>query len=309
MTATVPSSLRGGVGDVDGMQILTWDLTEAPPRAEEINLVVLPAWSAPWVTRLAELPDLRALQLGSAGHEHALRFLPPGVDLAPAVGVHDTATAELALALILAAQRDIPDFVRSQGTQTWPPPTTRRSLADRTAVIFGYGSIGCALAARLRACEVNVMAVARQGRAGDEHVDQVHAASALPDLLPLADVLAITAPLTPLTQGTFDAAMLALLPDDALVVNVGRGPILDTEALREQCQAGRLRAALDVTDPEPLPGDHPLWGTPGVLISPHTGGNADAFGPRMARFLRSQFTAYAQGGVLPHVVATGVRGP
>lgn len=305
MTATVPSSLREAVGEVDRMQILTWDLAEAPVHREEINVVVLPAWNAPWIKRLDELPRLCALQLGSAGHEHALRFLPPGVDLAPAVGVHNTATAEMALTLMLAAQRDIPDFVRGQAKGTWPAPTLRRSLADRTAVIFGYGSIGRALSARLRACEVDVIAVASAARGGDDYVDQVYAASSLPDLLPRADVVAITAPLTPTTRGTFGAQMLSLLPDDALVVNVGRGPIVDTDALLAECRAGRLRAALDVTDPEPLPADHRAWSTPGVLISPHTGGNTEAFGSRMARFVASQLTAYAQTGVLPHVVATG----
>jgi phosphoglycerate dehydrogenase-like enzyme len=118
-------------------------------------------------------------------------------------------------------------------------------------------------------------------------------------------VLALATPLTEATRGLVDADALALLPDDALVVNVGRGGVVDTDALVAECVAGRLRAALDVTDPEPLPADHPLWVTPGVLISPHTAGSTAAFGPRMARYLRSQLTAYAQTGHLPHVVATG----
>lgn len=305
IVATVPSSLREAVGEIEGMQILAWDLDRVPESADSIEVVVIPAWNSPWIKQLSELPRLRAIQLGSAGHEHALRFLPPGIDLAPAVGVHDTATAEMALALTVAAQRDIPDFVRAQAHGHWPRPATRRSLADSTALIYGYGSIGRALAARLRACEVNVVAVARAAREGDDHVDRVYAASALPELLPSVDVVAITAPLSPATRGTFGAQMLALIPDDALVVNVGRGPIIDTDALLAECQKGRLRAALDVTDPEPLPPDHPLWTAPGVLISPHTAGNSAAFKPRLARFVRSQLATYLQTGVLPHVVATG----
>ncbi len=303
--ATVPRSLRDAVGDIDGMQILGWDLDEPPEQQEAIEVVVVPAWNAPWITRLAELPRLRALQLGSAGHEHALRFLPPGVDLANAVGVHDTATAELALALILASQRDIPEFVRSQAARQWPTPRSRRSLADRTALIFGYGGIGKAVATRLKACEVDVLAVASTPRPGDEWVEEVYAAADLPSLLPKTDIVVVTAPLNPATRGMFDAESLAFLPNDALVVNVSRGPIVDTAALIAECSTGRLRAALDVTDPEPLPPEHPLWTTPGVLISPHTGGNSDAFEPRMARFLRSQLVAHADTGSLPHVVATG----
>ncbi len=303
--ATVPSALRGAVGDLEGMQILTWDLRESPPAHDRIEVVVLPPWNAPWITRLAELPVLRGLQLGSAGHEHALRFLPAGVELANAVGVHDTATAEMALALILAAQRDIPDFVRAQGVGEWPKPGQRRSLADSTALIYGYGGIGQALAKRLQACEVTVIAVARRAKPGDGVVEQVYAESQLGELLPHADIAAIAAPLTQATRGAFGPRHLGLLPDDALVINVGRGPIIDTDALIAECGTGRLRAALDVTDPEPLPPDHPLWSTAGVLISPHTAGSTSAFEPRMARFVRTQLTAYRDDGVLPHVVATG----
>ncbi len=287
------------------MQILAWDLRDAPPAQDRIEVVVVPPWNASWITRLAELPALRGLQLGSAGHEHALRFLPAGVDLANAVGVHDTATAEMALALILAAQRDLPDFVRAQASGDWPTPTQRRSVADSTALIYGYGGIGRALARRLRACEVTVIAVARRARPGDGVVDQVYSESRLPELLPHADIAAITAPLSEATRGAFGPGNLALLPDGALVVNVGRGPIIDTDALSAECNTGRLRAGLDVTDPEPLPSDHPLWSTSGVLISPHAAGSTSAFEPRMARFVRSQLTAYRDAGVLPHVVATG----
>ncbi|MGB3256522.1 MAG: NAD(P)-dependent oxidoreductase [Ornithinimicrobium sp.] len=302
---TVPGVLREAVGEVEGMQIHTWDLHDPPPDQDRIEVVVAPPWRAPWITRLAELPALRGLQLGSAGYDHVLRFLPPGVELANAVGVHDSATAEMALALILAAQRDVPDFVRDQPAGLWPGPRQRRSVADRTAVIYGYGGIGQALARRLRACEVRVIAIARRARPGDGVVEQVYPSSYLSQVLPDADILAVATPLTEATRGALDASLLALLPDDALVVNVGRGPVIDTDALVRECSHGRLRAALDVTDPEPLPSEHPLWTTPGVLISPHTAGSTSAFEPRMARFVRSQLAAYQAGGRLPHVVATG----
>lgn len=302
---TLPPSLVGPVGHVDGVDLAPWDLRTDPPRPDDIEVVVVPTHRAPWVTRLGELPSLTALQLGSAGHEHAVRFLPPGVTLSNAVGVHDTATSEMALALILAAQRDVPDFVRAQAVGEWAAPQQRRTVADSRVLVVGYGGIGRALATRLHACEAEVVAVASTARPGDGLVDRVHAVTELPTLLPQADVLALATPLTDATRGMVDAAALALLPDDALVVNVGRGGVLDTGALVAECASGRLRAALDVTDPEPLPPEHPLWRTPGVLISPHTAGSTAAFLPRMARYLRSQLTAYAQTGTLPHVVATG----
>lgn len=302
---TVPGVLREVVGEIEGMQVHPWDLRDPPPDQDRIEVVVAPPWRAPWITRLDELPALRGLQLGSAGYEHALRLLPPGVELSNAVGVHDTATAEMALALILAAQRDVPDFVRDQPAGVWPGPRQRRSLADSTAVIYGYGGIGQALARRLRACEVRVIAIARRARPGDGVVEQVYPASQLSEVLSEADILAVAAPLTAATRGSLDASALALLPDDALVVNVGRGPIIDTDSLVRECSTARLRAALDVTDPEPLPPEHPLWTTPGVLVSPHTAGSTSAFEPRMARFVRSQLAAYRTTGRLPHVVATG----
>ncbi len=301
----VPSSLIDAVGEVQGCDLLAWDMQDPPLRHAEIEVVVAPNWRAPWMARLHELPALRAVQLGSAGFEHALRHLPEGVQLANAVGVHDTATSELALTLILASQRGLPDFVRDQADQTWNPPEEQRSLADATVLVIGYGGIGRALAQRLRACEADVIAVARLARPGDDLVDRVYAVSDLPDLLPAAGVVVLCTPLTEATRGMLDAMALARLPDDALVVNVGRGPLVDTDALVAECALGRLRAAVDVTDPEPLPPEHPLWSTPGVLISPHVGGNSNAYTPRMASYLRSQLSAYREQGSLPHTVAVG----
>lgn len=305
---TVPSALCDLIGEVGGVELLAWDMQDDPPRRADIEVVVAPNWRTPWLKRLQELPALRALQLGSAGFEHAAPWLPDGVALANAVGVHDTATAELALALVLASQRDLPRFVHDQSDATWSAPQEQRSLADATVLILGYGGIGRALAARLRACEAQVVAAARTAKPGDDHVDRVHAIAELPDLLPTAGVVVLCTPLTDSTRGLLDATALARLPDDALVVNVSRGAVLDTDAVLAECAAGRLRAALDVTDPEPLPSEHPLWSTPGVLISPHTGGNTTAFGPRMARYVHTQLTAYSEQGTLPHTVAVGRSG-
>lgn len=305
LVCSVPPELFEEVGSVDGAEILPWDFRSDPPRSGELAVVMPPQFSAPWMKRLGELPGLRGVILGSAGYDHVLHLIPPGVQVANAVGVHDTATAEIALTLALSAQRDIPAFVRDQDMAEWPPPATYRSLADRRAVIVGYGGIGRALARRLLACEAQVRAVASAPRAGDEFVDTVYGIDDLAELLPAADVLFLAAPLNERTRGLIGADQLAALPDDALVVNVGRGPIVDSDALLAECETGRLRAALDVTDPEPLPKDHPLWFAPGVLISPHTGGAADVFRPRAAAYLRRQIAAMVADGSLDHVVAVG----
>lgn len=305
IVCSVPPQLIDRIDPVEGAEIHAWDFRSDPPRHDELAVVMVPQFGGPWVKRLAELPALRGVVLASAGYDHMLHRLPGGVQLANAVGVHDTATAEIALTLALAAQRDIPGFVRDQDAGEWGRSGVARSLADRRALIVGYGGIGRALARRLQASEATVTAVASRPRDGDEFVDRVYGIEQLGELLPTADVLFIATPLTDATRGLIGAKQLALMPDDGLVVNVGRGPILDTDALIDECAAGRLRAALDVTDPEPLPTEHPLWSTPGVLISPHTGGAADAFFPRAAAYVRTQLEAYVATGSLNHVVAVG----
>ncbi|WP_350227129.1 NAD(P)-dependent oxidoreductase [Barrientosiimonas endolithica] len=167
---------------------------------------------------------------------------------------------------------------------------------------MGYGSVGRAIVRRLQAFETDVTVVASRAREGDDLVERVHGIDELRALAPRAEILVLIVPLTDDTRGLVDAELLALLPEQALVVNVARGPVVDTDALVEACQAGRVRAALDVTDPEPLPEDHPLWSAPGVLISPHVGGASTAFEPRALDFLREQLGAHARGEGLTHVV-------
>ena len=158
---------------------------------------------------------------------------------------------------------------------------------------MGFGSIGRAIARRLRGFECEVVAVARTAREVDGV--PVHPVDALPELLPDADVVILIVPLTSATRGMVDAAFLARMRDGALLVNVARGPVVDTDALLAECASGRLRAALDVTDPEPLPADHPLWRTDGVLISPHVGGNTTAFLPRARRLVAEQVQRHRAG--------------
>jgi len=290
------------VGPLAGVEMVTWDLVGEPPRRDEISFVVPPYMvSSPW-QRLGLLPGLRVVQLLSAGYETVLPSLPVGVKLANAGGVHDASTAELAVTLTLSSLRGIPEFVAAQGRSQWLPAETRTSLADRKVLILGYGGIGVAIARRLSGFEVKLTAVAGRARGGDELVASVHGVDELPALLPEHDVVILIVPLTDATNGLVDRKFLASMRDGALLVNVSRGKVVDTDALVEAAASGRIHAALDVTDPEPLPGDHPLWHTPGVLISPHTGGVTSAFEPRAVELLREQIAAFVGQRPLRNVV-------
>ncbi|SDO68147.1 Phosphoglycerate dehydrogenase [Pedococcus dokdonensis] len=291
------------VGPISGLELAVWEMDGPPDRADEVRVVVPPYVGAgPRLGRLAEVPHLELVQLLTAGYDDVLSVLPDGVQLANATGVHDASTAELAVALTLASLRDFPDFFAAQRDRTWLPSVFHHALADKRVLVLGYGSIGRAVAARLTPFEVQVTAVASRARAGDDLVRSVHGVDELPVLLPDHDVVIVIVPLSEHTAGLVDDAFLAAMPDGALLVNVARGGVVDTDALVRHAQAGRIRAALDVTDPEPLPGDHPLWVTPNVLITPHVGGTSTAFMPRAARLLQDQLGAYAAGRPLRNLV-------
>lgn len=308
--AAVPQEFLAHLGPLDGVEVLPYDARAedtVPGAGRDVDVLVLPFYPTPWLGRMGEVPGLRAVVLATAGYEHAVPFVPAGVDLANAVAVHDTPTAEMALALVLASQRALPTYVRAQDRGTWDTSAVgqERALADSRVLILGYGGIGRALARRLLACEAEVVAVASRARIGDELADPVHGVDELPELLPLADVLVVAVPLSDRTRGLVDADVLAALPDGALVVNVARGPVVDTDALLRECGSGRLRAAVDVTDPEPLPDGHPFFTTPNVLVSPHVGGGTPAAFPRMGAYATIQLGAFRESGRLAHVVHTG----
>ncbi len=276
------------------------------PDADVLDVVevhVLPyTFDAASFAAVAALPRLRVLQTLTAGYEHVLGHLPDGVTLCNAGGVHDDSTAELALTLMLAAQRGVADFVRAQDAQRWAY-AAYPSLADRRVLVVGFGGVGRAIAARLTPFGCHVTPVARTPRPG------VHSVDDLPDLLRVAEIVVLAVPLDERTRHLVDDAFLGAMPDGALLVNVSRGPVVDTDALVAQTSSGRLRAALDVTDPEPLPTGHPLWSSPGVLISPHVGGNTSAFWPRARRLVEHQLTRIAAGQPPLHQVAGPTLGP
>ncbi|MEV4787411.1 2-hydroxyacid dehydrogenase [Streptomyces tuirus] len=257
------------------------------------------------VRPLGRMSNVQVVQTLSAGIDHVepgLGQLPAGVRLCNARGVHEASTGELTLALILASLRGIPDFVRAQDRGEWLGGF-RPALADKNVLIVGYGSIGEAIEDRLVPFEVaRVARVARSERTTAR--GPVHQLTELPALLPEADVVILSTPLNDSTRGLAGADFLSRMKDGALLVNVARGPVVDTKALLAELETGRITAALDVTDPEPLAREHPLWRAPGVLISPHSGGPTSAFLPRAERLLVDQLNRYVNREPLRNVILT-----
>jgi phosphoglycerate dehydrogenase-like enzyme len=269
---------------------------DLPGSVGEVEFYVPPyQFSAKNSGVLEKMSSLRVVQTMSAGVDHLVRYVPDGVTLCRGAGVHDASAAELTLALILSSLRGIPDFVRAQDRAEWGPRWTT-SLADRTVLIVGYGSVGAAIERRLDGFETTVRRVARRARAG------VAAFTDLPALLPEADVVVLIVPMTEETRGMADATFLDSMKEGALLVNMARGPVVETDALVAELARGRIHATLDVSDPEPLPPDHPLWQSPNLLISPHVGGASSAMWPRARAMVREQLWRYAAGEPLQHVV-------
>ena len=269
---------------------------ELPSSVAEVEFYVPPYRFSPSDNELmAHMPRLRVVQTVTAGVEHIRPYLPEGVLLCNGRGIHDASTAELAVGLTIASLRQIPGYVRAQDRGEWRP-VHARSLADRTVLILGYGAIGAAIEARLAGFEVDIVRVARRAREG------VHGFAELDRLLPEADVVILIVPLTEETRGMVGRDFLARMKDEALLVNVARGPVVDTDALLEALQTGRIHAALDVTDPEPLPEGHPLWSAPNLLLSPHVGGASSAMWPRAYRLVRDQLERFAVGEPMRNVM-------
>jgi phosphoglycerate dehydrogenase-like enzyme len=287
----------------EGVAALEWDLVSAPP-ARTIDLVV-PPYMGDWLGRLPVVAAVRPrlVQSQMLGYDGVAVVLPPGIPYANAVGVHEASTAELALGLILASLRGLDGFVR-QAEGGGPLIAARgTSLADRTVLLLGVGGVGAEIADRLDPFEVDLIRVGRRARTDDRGT--VHGMAELQVLLPTADVVILAVPLDPSTTRLVDRGFLAAMRVGALLVNIARGPVVDTDALVEAARAGRIRAALDVTDPEPLPAGHPLLALPNVLVTPHVGGNSSAMRPRIAALVREQAVRLRDGLPPLHVVLGG----
>ncbi len=292
LLVSVPgTTLREAIGDIDGVEFVEWDFTGSPP-ASDLDMVITPYMGS--TDKLGALSEVttRLVQSQSIGYDGVDEVLPPGNVFANASSVHETSTAELTLALVLAAQRGIPDFVRAAEKGKWAP-ARHESLADRTVLLLGYGGVGKAIEERLLPFEVNVVRVAPRARSDER--GEIHGIDELQELLPQADIVIVGVPLTEETTGLVDAQFLAAMPDGAMLVNIARGAVADTDAILREAESGRLRFALDGTDPEPLPDGHPLFALPNVLISPHVGGASTAMMPRMAKLARKQIERMLRG--------------
>lgn len=279
-----------------GVTVIRYEPGEALPADAATAQVFIPPFlaSAEAVSLVHELPALRLVQLLTAGAE-AWSDVPDGVLVANCRGAHSGATAEWILAALLSVYRHFPRFLRAQDAGTWDYHVTEE-LAGKRVLIVGAGDVAAQTVRRLEAFDVETALVGRTARAGVHGIDEVH------DLLPRFDACVVIIPLTGETRGLVDEAFLAAMPDGAVLVNAARGPVADTEALLAELTSGRLRAALDVTDPEPLPPGHPLWAAPGLLLAPHVGGSVPLAFPRAFAIAAEQIAAFARGETPPNVV-------
>ena len=274
------------------------DLGEVPTDVlASADFVVLPyeGSSLSIEEAISRMSSVEIIQTLTAGFDNVAPFVPADVTLCNAAGVHDDATSELAVLLTLSVLRDMPRSFKAQQDHHWETYFAR-SLADKTVLLIGYGNVGKAAEKRLLGFGCKVIPVARTAR---EHV---HSITELPNLIPSADVVMLIVPNNPETVNLVDAKFLASMKDDSILVNVARGLVVDTDALVAELKTGRISAALDVTEPEPLPADHVLWSLPNVIITSHNGGEGDVFWDRARTRIHSQFDLWLAGKPLECVI-------
>jgi phosphoglycerate dehydrogenase-like enzyme len=283
---------------VDGVsvEVVAADGGSLPASAADVEFYVPPFFPGQQaVMAMAQMPSLKVVQTLTAGFDRVRPYVPAGVVLCNARGVHDASTAEWVLTAILSSVRQFPYFSAEQAAGRWSYRFTD-CLAGKTVLIVGYGSIGKAVERRLAGFDVAVIRVARSAREGVSPVTD------LPELLPEADVVILLAPVTGETIGMADAAFLRRMKDGALLVNAARGSLLVTADLVAELASGRLSAALDVTEPEPLEPGHPLWAMPNVLITPHVAASTPASSKAALTFVRQQAERYLASQPLANVI-------
>jgi phosphoglycerate dehydrogenase-like enzyme len=253
------------------------------------------------IEAISRIDGLRVVQTMSAGVDRIVDLIPAGITLCDASGVHDVGVAEWIVMAILASNRRLPQLIEAQQRGSWRHGEAARGddLDGSRLLVLGYGSIGRAVEERLRPFGVAVDRVARREREG------VHPLADLPALIPSADILVVLLPLTLETRGFVGPEILSLMKSGSLLVNASRGAVVDTAALMAALADGRIRAALDVTDPEPLPDGHPLWSMPGVLITPHVAGDVSHEEDRAWALVADQVGRLARGEPLRNVVTDG----
>jgi phosphoglycerate dehydrogenase-like enzyme len=248
------------------------------------------------ISMIDQMKSLKVIQSPNAGVDDLLAVLPQGVTLCNAAGVHDASTAELAIALSIASRRGFSDFARNQVAGIWVHER-KPSLTDSNIAIVGFGNIGKMIASMLKPFDVKVSGFSNSGRDGSFTMDRFDA------MLPTFDIVILIVPLNSGTRHFMNATRLQSMKDGAALVNVARGPVVDTDALINELNTGRITAALDVTDPEPLPDGHSLWSAPNLIITPHVGGDSEAFLPRGRKLVEEQAERFVTGVPLLHIVA------
>ncbi|RWZ83257.1 2-hydroxyacid dehydrogenase [Glutamicibacter sp. HZAU] len=287
--------LIDAVGPIpENLKAVLWDLENDPETPlEDIDIAILPYMANPQTLKnVRKAPNVKVVQTQTTGFDGMIDLIGDRADINTAAGVHAAATAEMALGLAIASLRGFPQSVRDQQQGRWNPQQWP-GLADRTVGLVGVGGIGEEIRKRLEPFEVNLLRFGSTART-DEH-GEVFATSELAARAPEIEVLILIVPLDDSTRHLVDAQLLAKLPDGATVINMARGPVVDTDAIVAEVASGRLNMASDVFDPEPLPAGHPLWQHPNALVIPHNGGNTKAFFPRMVKLLKKQVQAWAAG--------------
>ncbi|WP_424188767.1 2-hydroxyacid dehydrogenase [Actinokineospora sp. G85] len=272
-----------------GVRAVRYDSLESPPPEAARAEVLVPGFlGAAQTAHLSAVPRLRLVQLLTAGVEPWIGKLPDDVLLSTCRGAHGGSSAEWAVGALLAVYREFVGYAQDQRAGRWAPHVTD-TLQGKRVLVIGAGDLGRQLERRLTAFDARATLVATTARPG------VRALSELSDLLPEHDAVVLVVPLTRATRGMVDAGFLARMPDGAVLVNVARGPVVDTGALLAELTSGRLRAALDVTDPEPLPAGHPLWSAPGLLLTPHVAGSALGHHERAWAVAAAEIARFAEG--------------
>jgi phosphoglycerate dehydrogenase-like enzyme len=284
---------------IEGVRPVRYDVDgELPAEAAEAEVLIPPFLAGKRAVPLVDkLPELRLVQLLSAGAEVWLGRLPEGVALSTCRGAHGGSTAEWVVAVLLSFYRHLPYFLDAQRDRRWAFQVTD-TLQDKRVLIVGAGDLGHQLARRLAPFDVTTTVVGRTAR------DGVHGEDELPGLLGSHHAVVLVVPLTSDTTGMVDAEFLSRMADGAILVNAARGPVVDTDALVAELRTGRLRAALDVTDPEPLPTDHPLWSVDGLLLTPHVAGSCTGREKRAYGIAAAEVARFVHGEE-PHNLVHG----
>ncbi|MGQ0839762.1 2-hydroxyacid dehydrogenase [Actinokineospora sp.] len=279
------------LAEVDGTHAVEYaKLDDLPTSTSAKAEVLVPNFLADdsMVAAIERLPELRLVQLLTTGAEAWVGKLPPRVLLSTCRGAHGGSTAEWVIGTLLAIYRELPGFEDARRAAQWTTHVTE-TLQDKRILVLGAGDLGQQLRRRLDAFDAHTTLVGSRAR------DGVHGVAELPELIPWHDAVVLMVPLTQATTGLVDAEFLSRMRDGAILVNAARGPVVHTDALLAELRAGRLRAALDVTDPEPLPASHPLWTAPGLLLTPHVAGSCTGHRNRAYRVVAAEIARFVAG--------------